>query len=238
MRCDVCRSVTISVVTLEHTRVQAKSEAAYATLREAILDGRLAPGSRVTLQGLADDLGMSLTPIREALRLLGSQGLVEHNPNRGTHIASLSRSGIEEIYQLRCVLEPLACELAAKNATTQDLARIDIAMSDFDAAVEGGMTDDLPMLNAALHRSIYLAAGSTVLLEFIDRLWVRIPYQAMSLVRHHDRSTAEHHLVVDAVRTRQAKEAGQLMWRHITNSTQETISRHEQLVAVPLAEDQ
>lgn len=217
-------------------RVQTKGEAAYTALREAILDGRLAPGSRVTLKALSEDLGMSLTPVREALRLLGTQGLVQHDPHHGTRIATLSRSGIEEIYELRRVLEPLACEMAARRATARDLDEIDAAVVAFDAALAEGRTDDLPMLNVALHRRIYEAAGSAYLLEFIDRLWGRIPYQAMSVVRHHERSTLEHHAVVAALRSRKARAASRLMRDHITNSTQETLGRVDGMTALPREE--
>lgn len=216
---------TIVDVTLPRTPVQTKGEAAYTALREAILDGRLEPGSRITLKQLAGDLGMSLTPVREALRLLGTQGLVDHDPHGGTLVASLTRRGVEEIYQLRRVLEPLACELAAVNATETDLQAIDAATDAFEAAVAEERFDDLPMLNALLHRRIYLAAGSTFLMEFIDRLWVRIPYQAMRLVHDHDRSATEHRAVVAAVRAREAKAAGTLMREHISNSTQATLAR-------------
>jgi DNA-binding GntR family transcriptional regulator len=216
---------------LERTPVPTKGEAAYSALREAILDGRLAPGSRLTLQRLADDLGMSLTPVREALRQLSNQGLVEHDPHRGTRVASLTREGVEEIYRLRQVLEPLACELAAQRAREEDLAEIKSTMAAFNQAVADARTDELPALNAVLHRRIYLAAGSTYLMEFIDRLWDRIPHQAMSLVRQHARSTAEHRAIVDALQRRNAKDAGSLMRAHITNATQETLRRYESLLA-------
>lgn len=216
-------------MTLQRAPVQTKSAAAYGALREAILDGRLAPGSRLTLQSVADDLGMSLTPVREALRLLGTQGLVEHDPHRGTRVAQLRPESIQETYQLRRVLEPLACELAATAATQDDLDEIDGAMAEFASAVDEHRSDELPELNAVLHRRIYQAASSPLLLEFIDRLWLRIPYQNMNLVRDHDRKTAEHQAVVDAVRARRAKAASRAMLTHISNSTQATLARAQAL---------
>ena len=219
------RRTTIERVTLPRPPVQTKSAAAYGALREAILDGRLAPGSRLTLQSLADDLGMSLTPVREALRLLGTQGLVEHDPHRGTRVAQLRPESVQETYQLRRVLEPLACELAAKQATPEDLQQVEQAMNDFASAVDERRADELPELNAVLHRRIYQAARSPLLLEFIDRLWLRIPYQNMNLVRDHDRKTAEHQAVVEAVRAGRPKVASRAMLEHISNSTQATLAR-------------
>lgn len=219
------------LVTLQRTSVQTKGEAAYTALREAILDGRLAPGSRLTLQQLADDLGMSLTPVREALRLLETQGLVTHDPHRGSRVASMTREGVAEVFELRQVLEPLACEMAARRADDAQLASIADAMRAFDEAVAQDRRDELPALNATLHRRIYEAAGSPYLLEFIDRLWDRIPYQAMSLVREHERSTAEHRAIVAALGRRRAKEAGRLMKAHITNATAGTLQRYDSLLA-------
>ncbi|HET8601490.1 MAG TPA: GntR family transcriptional regulator [Segeticoccus sp.] len=218
-------------MTLHRPPVQTKGEAAYAALREAILDGRLTPGSRLRLHQLADDLGMSLTPVREALGLLQTQGLVSHDPHRGARVASLSREGIEEIFQLRQVLEPLACEWAARRATDVQLADISQVMRSFDEAVDEGRYDELPSLNATLHHQIYAAAGSQYLLEFIERLWDRIPYQAMSLVREHERSTAEHRAIVAALVQRKATEAGQQMKAHITNATAGTLHRYDSLLA-------
>lgn len=202
-----------------------KGAVAYAALREAILDGRLAPSSRLTPQKLADELGMSLTPVREALRLLGTQGLVEHDPHRGTRVTSLAPESIEETYRLRRVLEPMACELAARDATPDDIAEIEAALSAFTEAVEDGRHDELPELNAKLHHRIYEAARSPLLLDFIDRLWLRIPFQNMSLVRHQDQKTAEHRAVVAAIVARRPAAARKAMLQHITNSTQTTLAR-------------
>lgn len=212
-------------MTVDRAAVPTKSEAAYTVLREAILDGRLEPGSRVTLQSLADDLGMSLTPVREALRLLGTHGLVEHDAHRGTRIASLSRRGVEEIFELRRVLEPLACKLAAREASDEQIAAIEDAAEALETAVREERVQDVPPLNAALHRRMYEASGSDLLLEFIDRLWGRIPYQAMSVLKHQDRSVAEHAAIVVALRERKPADAARLMREHITMATRDTLEQ-------------
>jgi DNA-binding GntR family transcriptional regulator len=216
-------------VTVDRAAVPTKSEAAYTALREAILDGRLEPGSRVTLQALADDLGMSLTPVREALRLLGTHGLVEHDAHRGTRVASLSRRSVEEIFELRRVLEPLACKLAARHASQEQIAAIEEAAQALDAAVREKRVQDVPPLNAVLHRRMYEASGSELLLDFIDRLWGRIPYQAMSVLKHQDRSVAEHTAIVVALRERLPAEAARLMREHITMATRDTLEHVDQI---------
>ncbi|MBG0738579.1 GntR family transcriptional regulator [Paeniglutamicibacter antarcticus] len=212
---------------LEPMVVRTKSEAAYAALREAILDQRLAPGQRVTLTSLASELGMSLTPVREALRLLATQGLVRQDANRGTWITEYSPARAEEVYQLRLLLEPYAMQLVAVESTDQDLADIDAALADFDRACAEERYSELPELNAALHRRIYSAARAGVLLGFIDRLWQSIPYQSMNVISHHDRSAEDHHQIVAALHRRDGAGAARALRNHIEHAHAETSHRME-----------
>lgn len=207
--------------------VRTKGEAAYDALREAILDQRLAPGQRVTLTQLASELGMSLTPVREALRLLATQGLVQQDANRGTWITEYSASRAEEVYQLRLLLEPHAIALAAEAVTDQDLADIDRALADFDRACAEGHYSELPELNTALHRRIYRAAGAGILLGFIDKLWQSMPYQAMTVITHHDRSAHDHRQIVEALHRRDAPGAAQALREHIGHAHDEAVERME-----------
>ncbi|WP_258933960.1 GntR family transcriptional regulator [Nesterenkonia pannonica] len=94
----------------------SKAAAAYASLRRKIQAGELAPGERVTLNKLAQMEGMSLTPIREALKRLVSEGYAVHDEHVGTRIADLTPARVEQIYRLRRVLEPMAVRLAAQRA--------------------------------------------------------------------------------------------------------------------------
>lgn len=207
--------------------VRTKSEAAYDALREAILDQRLAPGQRVTLTTLASELGMSLTPVRDALRLLDTQGLVHQDTNRGTWITEYSPARAEEVYQLRLLLEPYAIALVAAEITDQDLADIDNTLAEFDRACAEERYSELPELNAALHRRIYSVAKTGILLGFIDRLWQSIPYQTMNVISHHDRSAADHHQIVDALHRRDGIGAAQALRDHIGHAQAEIIERME-----------
>lgn len=214
-------------MTLKPTVVRTKSEAAYDALREAILDRRFHPGQRLILTELAAQLGMSLTPVRDALRVLAAQGLVHQDNNRGTWVAEYSAARAEEIYQLRLLLEPHAIALAAELITDEAMDEIDEILAAFDAAYESGKYADLPALNTAFHHRIYTASDSPYLLQFIDRLWNIIPYQSTSVVSHPGRSDADHHAIVDALHRRDAEGARQAMSRHISNARTETIERLE-----------
>lgn len=219
-------------MTLGRVHVQTKGEAAYQALHEGILSGRLQPGQRVTLQGLAGELGMSLTPVREALSQLATQGFVRQESNRGTIIAEYTRGSAEEIYRLRLTLEPLAVELAATRADDDDLAAMAEALDEVDAAVAEGRAGDVPALNAVFHRRIYEAAASPFLLEFIDRLWNGVPLQAMSLVDRQDRSSVEHHAIMDALRRRYKKKAARLLHAHIAGAAEQAMARIDRMASL------
>lgn len=213
-------------MTLERAVVPTKSEAAYDALRRAILDNRLHPGDRVTLHGLAKDLGMSLTPVRDALRLLAADGLVIQTANRGTHIANYTPERAAEMYRLRLVLEPMAVADAARLATAEDRDLMREAQDAFARALSAGRLDQLPELNVALHRSWYSAARSTYLRDFIDRLWNGIPFDLMSVSSHPERSHREHLAITEAICAGDPRAARKAIKAHIRINTNDTLARY------------
>ncbi|MFC3997915.1 GntR family transcriptional regulator [Nocardiopsis sediminis] len=212
-------------MTLEHVRTPTKAEAAYEALRDAIRSGDLPPGHRLRLQQTARQLGMSLTPVREAIRLLAAHGLVEQQANLGAVVSRLGRDSAEEIYRLRLVLEPMAAELAARRATAEDLAEIEAALDRITAARREDRPYDVPELNAAFHRAIYRAAHSAYLLEFIDRLWNGVPFQAISLTGRHEVSARQHSGILAALHEGDGEQAARLMHAHIAEASAETLRR-------------
>jgi DNA-binding GntR family transcriptional regulator len=201
-----------------------KAEAAAEALREAIRSGRLPPGRRLTLQDLGRGLGMSYTPVREALRQLQSEGLVVHRAHYGTVVSDYSRARTQEVYRLRGVLEPLAGSLAAPRATDSDLDEVAECLARLDDAVRVGHVHDVPVLNAVLHKRIYAAAGSPLLAEFIERLWNGVPYQAISLGDRIADSAREHELIVAALRRRDGPAVAALLAQHITNGAEAALA--------------
>lgn len=200
-----------------------KSEAAYAALRDAIRSGELAPGERLLLQDLSRRLGMSLTPVRDALRMLAAHGLIEHRANHGAVVAEFTPERAEEVYRLRGVLEPLAAEMAAERASEERLAAMEEALRVLDEAVEGGRENDVADLNARFHQEIYAAAGSDYLLEFIDRLWNGVPYQAISLAGRARASSEQHHAIMAALRAGDGRAAAEHMRAHIAEAAGHTL---------------
>ncbi|HBQ86706.1 MAG TPA: hypothetical protein DD811_09550, partial [Syntrophomonas sp.] len=107
----------------------------YHYLRNAILEERLKPGQRIIERKVADKLSVSRTPVREAIRKLEQEGLVNYVPNRGAIVASLSATDVWEIYTIRSVLEGLAVRLAAQHLNSADMAEIEELMSQMEQAL-------------------------------------------------------------------------------------------------------
>ncbi|GAA3742104.1 DNA-binding GntR family transcriptional regulator [Spinactinospora alkalitolerans] len=208
---------------IERVAAPTKSEIAYTALRDAIRTGELAPGERLLLQDLAGRLGMSLTPVRDALRLLAAHGLIEHRANYGAVVSQCTPERAEEIYRLRMLLEPMATELAAERASAEQLAAMGRALDVLDEAVGQGRENEVTVLNARFHHEIYTAADSDYLIEFVDRLWNGVPYQAISLAgRVHD-SAAQHRAIMAALRERDGAAAAGLMRAHIAEAAEHTL---------------
>lgn len=193
-----------------------KTQAAFHRIRGAIEEGRLKPGERLRATALQKELGMSPTPIREALRLLQAQGLVEHRPHHGMVVAEYPVEETEEVYRLRMVLEPMAAGLAAEGASAEQVENIYRRLDDLKEAVEAGAARvDAAELNAAWHRAVYEAAGSPYLEEFITRLWGVLPLEAIWLEIRSEASVEEHERITAAIERRDASEAAALVKRHI-----------------------
>jgi DNA-binding GntR family transcriptional regulator len=177
-------------------------------LQHAILEGVLKPGERLRAEALAQRLGTSRTPIREALLQLEAQGLVEVEPNRGAVVRAFDRDDLLDLYELRALLEPRAPALAAHRNTDDDIARLD-ALCD---------ADDLIGATEAFHRIILEAAGSPRLTTAM-RAASGIPRTFRSRFWHDDRQRAEslmcHRRLVAAFKAGDAPLAEATMRMHI-----------------------
>ncbi len=199
---------------------------AYDEIRRAIVEGRHAPGERLVEQRIAEDLDLSRTPVREALRRLEAEGLVVVARNRGAEVRRLDATDVADLYDLRSRLESYAAELAATRAEPADLAAITRATGAFDDAVRSigrrgptlAQVRALEDANAALHGALLDASHHTRIHQLVDRA-VDVPLVFRAL-RHFgteelDRSNLFHHLVCEAVVAREPTRAGRLMAEHI-----------------------
>jgi DNA-binding GntR family transcriptional regulator len=184
-------------------------------LRTAILAGRLAAGETLRQEELADRLGVSRMPVREAIKRLHSEGLVEILPSRRVRVAALERGEIEDIYDMRAALEPLAVRLAVPNLTK---AQLRDAAHALEAADDEQDADTFGVRNAAFHLALMtpcerprLLNGIASLLDLSDR------YQRAALrdPQHNARVREEHAALLEAARAGDAERAARLTEDHV-----------------------
>lgn len=195
-----------------------KTDAALLTLRERIRAGDLEPGRKLEASVLASELGMSVTPVREALRVLSADGLVEMEPHRGAAVADTSAQA-DEVWALRVLLEPYAVELAVPHLDGERLQTVEDAhelckrLAKHPAEFEH---------NRLWHFAIYDACGKPILLSFIRRLWDNVPWRsAWAIPGRGSISVREHSAVMDAIREGDADRAAQAMRDHLVHSRNE-----------------
>jgi DNA-binding GntR family transcriptional regulator len=153
---------------------RSASAAASEVIREAIIDGRLAPGRRLKEEELARELGMSRTPVREALLVLQSEGLVESIPRRGATVRSYAADDLDDMYQLRAVLEGFAARRAATRISADDVARLEESCARFDRLRADDDLRDLVKENLFFHNVVLEAAGSDRLGPLVRKV-IEIP---------------------------------------------------------------
>ncbi len=184
-----------------HTTAQHALEG----LRRAIVAGDLRPGARVGQDEFAQQLGISIAPVREALRILEQEGQVTYLPRRGYFVTSLKISDLEEIYGLRTVLESRAARRALTNLDPAGLERVRLAAADFADAVESA--DVLAELeaNRRFHLAILDASDQPHTLRLIRLLWDSTEaYRALyyNLTEERTAAVSAHDRILDALRTR------------------------------------
>ncbi|HEY7177239.1 MAG TPA: GntR family transcriptional regulator [Micromonosporaceae bacterium] len=194
------------------------SEGAADALREAILDGVLAPGTWLREVEIAKELNVSRTPVRDAFRVLAAEGLVTLNANQGAVVASTTSDDILELYAIREVLEGLAARLAARRSPQQCLERFSVLLPRMRKAGADGVINDLVALNYEFHKVIREAAGNRYLdrsLAQIQNASRRFPDPTLRLPHRIEESIDEHAALADAISQGDGPKAEKLAVEHM-----------------------
>src|SRR5246127_5068808 len=167
----------------------------YAAIRERIANGSLPRGGRVHQEDLALELGVSRTPVREALRRLAAEGLVEMRTNRGARVADVGRDDMNAAYEYRLVVEPGAARLPARQAAPPSRARMRAAVAAQRRAIPNVRRSF--EANREFHLALVEASGNPFLVQFADRLWVarigEVIYERQSETPERMRLDADEH---------------------------------------------
>jgi DNA-binding GntR family transcriptional regulator len=194
-----------------------KSQAIYRALRERILANDIAPGMRLVIRDVGHQYDTSDIPVREALKMLERDGLVETVPYAGARVTSLSAKEIEETYFIRSHLESIATGLAAERIADAELAEIDTLMLRMDDAVAAQDGPAFSDLNQTFHRTIIGCCGNDMLRDLAMDIWHRHSgFQRVfrEVPRRLATSQREHRGIVAALRRHDAEEAARLALLH------------------------
>jgi DNA-binding GntR family transcriptional regulator len=198
-------------------RVPTAQDRAAALLRAAILDGELLPGQRVNQEQWAARIGVSMIPVREALRALAGEGLVTYRPRRGYAVTELNLADLEEVYRLRSLLETDALLRGVPRATRDDLVALEREADACAAAADAGDVAGQLAANRRFHDRLHALAGSRQLCRLIDLLWDSTEaYRALYYVLPGEAAEADraHRAILAAVAAGDARRVVQLQNAH------------------------
>ena len=215
---------------LVQERAVPLAEQVFQTLEEDILQGRLKPGEVITELRLSKALGVSRTPIREALQHLEQESLVEIRPNRGAVVLGITRDDLKVIYGMRIRLEGLAASLAAKTADEEQLNAMKEVLDLQEFYVEKNNPDEQEIFDSRFHEMVYEFSGKRILYEVLKNLHRRITRYRRLSVTDMDRARkaiTEHREIYEAIRDGNGSLADTLTIRHVENAKRSALASFE-----------
>ncbi len=201
---------------MEHMDYRTKEEQVADYLRERIISGVYARGSRLKQAEIAEELHLSITPVREALKLLEAEGYVSGDSYRGARVVPFDPTASAEILQLRLMLEAQLVRGAVDKATAKDIEELRALAGEFEAAFASGDRASARGINYRFHRRLYDIAAMPQTLHFVQILWARYPFDLINAVagRGND-AVAEHDEILRAFAEGDASNAVLSMRKHI-----------------------
>lgn len=192
----------------------------FNTLRQAILIGELKPGERLMEIHLADRLGVSRTPIREAIHKLEREGLVTIVPRRGAEVAQITEKSMNDVLEVRRALDALCVELACDRITEEELADLKTACDRFEQCVRTGDSKKIAQADVALHDIIVRATGNQRLIQLVNNLseqMYRYRFEYIKDSSQHKTLVEEHRIIYQSIVRKDKKTAAEAARTHIDN---------------------
>ena len=208
----------------------------FQTLRQSILTGQMEPGERLMEVQLAEELGVSRTPVREAIRMLELEGLVVMIPRRGAQVAAITKQDLRDVLEVRATLERLAARLACERFTEEGYRNLEKANREFAhlARLRNKSVVDITNADVHFHDVIYQATGNRRLIQIVQNLQEQMYRYRMEYVRDlssHENLIAEHTDIIRALEARDETKAEEIVVTHISNQAKEIlrlINEHEE----------
>ena len=202
----------------------------FKTLRKGILTGELKPGERLMEIHLANRLGVSRTPIREAIRKLELEGLVTMVPRRGAEVANITEKNLKDVLEVRQALESLAIELACERITEENKEELRQKLDQVETDVRTGDTGAIASADVAFHDAIVEFSGNMRLIQLVGNLgeqMYRYRFEYIKDVSKHSQIMSEHRIMFDSIMENDRAKAARIVKVHINNQ-EEAIMRQIQ----------
>ncbi|MDI6601951.1 MAG: GntR family transcriptional regulator [Thermoanaerobacteraceae bacterium] len=207
------------------------SDKVFDLLKNAILSGELKPGERLIERKLSEKLGISRTPVREAIQKLKSQGLAVQLPRKGAVVSMVTPKEVIDVFNIREVLEGLAARLAAENANKRQINQLNRVLNEMEECMALNNEEELENLHIKFHEAIYKVAGNEKLYQMLINLqeYIRTyTHVGYSFHGRREEATMEHRQIVREIESHNANRAEYYAKKHIGNSRDAYISKLEE----------
>ena len=211
---------------LKPIKIPSAKEKVASELRKAILSRKLKEGENLSLESVAQQLNVSITPVREAFQIIARDGLIKLRPNKGAIVLGITETYIKEHYQLRAILESACAGLAAGEEV--DISGIRQSYEEAKNAIEVGNYRDYAQMNRDFHSEIWAASGNEKMQNMIAELWNGLSMGNMVTEEEYAKiSIREHERIMEAVASRQKERAEQEMYAHIMRSRDDMLTYYK-----------
>ena len=195
----------------------------FRTLRRQILMGELKPGERLMEVKLTKKLGVSRTPVREAIHMLEIEGLAKVIPRRGASVSDITEEDLQDVLEVRCALEELAVELACARRSEEDIFNIKKAARAFVEATKTGSISEMAEKDVAFHNRIFSASGNKRLIQLVGNLSERMYRYRIEYLKNkgvYEGLIKEHSDIIRYIEGNNPSEARAAIRKHITNQVE------------------
>ena len=195
----------------------------FNTLREAILKGDLKPGERLMELQLASKLGVSRTPIREAIRMLEQEGLAVTTPRKGAEVAKMTLKDMEDVLEIRDALDELAVRIACQKISDEQLRQLEDMKELFEKSTQTGNVKKIAEADVTFHDVIYEATGNPKLVTLLNNLREQVYRYRVEYIKdpkNYPTLIAEHEAILESLKNRDVKNAVEAMHVHVANQAE------------------
>lgn len=214
---------------LNEVKLMPAREMVASAMRRAILSKDMHEGEDITLEGIASQLGVSITPVREAFQILASDGLIKLRPNKGAVVLGINKKFIQDHYETRAILEREAAAMVCRN--NADITDIVEAFQQAEAALKVDGVKSVEVYtnyNQAFHMAIWNAAGNEKMKSLLSSMWNGLPMgRAIKEEDYAQISFGEHRAILDAIIARDEDKAKEFMNNHIMRSMENILTKFD-----------